>query len=115
MQQPNRRSRGRGGAGGGGSGGGASTTTALVLCPTRELAVQTRDVFADLVSRLPPPSEVEGDDGGGGDRRGISVRAVYEDSFESYPNGIVLICHDAKPFIQVPVDALDEHRIVVVP
>ena len=50
-------------------------------------------------------------------RNGARIPGVNEkeDSFESYPNGIVLICHDAKPFIQVPVDALDEHRIVVVP
>ena len=50
-------------------------------------------------------------------RNGAGVSGVdeKEDSFESNSNGIALICHDAKPFIQVPVDALDEHRTVVVP
>ena len=50
-------------------------------------------------------------------RHGAGVPSVdeQEDSFESNPNGIALICHDAKPFIQIPVDALDKHRIVVVP
>lgn len=50
-------------------------------------------------------------------RHGAGVPSVdeQEDSFESNPNGIALICHDAKSFIQIPVDALDKHRIVVVP
>jgi hypothetical protein len=38
-----------------------------------------------------------------------------KDGFEGNPNGIAFVTsHDVKPFIQISIDALNEHRIVVV-
>ncbi len=50
-------------------------------------------------------------------RNGAGVPSVNEkkDGFERDPDGIAFVCHDSKPFVQVSIDAFDEHWIIVVP
>ena len=47
---------------------------------------------------------------------GAGVPCVNEkkDGFKGKPDGIVFVGHDLKPFIQVSIDALNKHRMVVV-
>ena len=47
-------------------------------------------------------------------RAGVPSVNEKKDGFECNPDGITFVCHDSKPFIQVSIDALDEHWIVVV-
>jgi hypothetical protein len=47
-------------------------------------------------------------------RTGVPSVNKKKDGFESDPDGIAFIRHDAKPFIQVSIDALNEHGVMVV-
>ena len=47
-------------------------------------------------------------------RTGVPCVNEKKDGFEGSPDGIAFVGHDVKPFIQILIDALNEHRIVVV-
>ena len=47
-------------------------------------------------------------------RPGVPCVNEKKDGFKGGPDGITSVCHDVKPFIQISIDALNEHRIVVV-
>jgi hypothetical protein len=47
-------------------------------------------------------------------RTGVPSVKKKKDGFESNPDGIAFIRHDVKPFIQVLIDALNEHGVMVV-
>jgi hypothetical protein len=47
-------------------------------------------------------------------RTGVPSVNKKKDGFEGNPDGITFICHDTKLFIQVSIDALNEHGVMVV-
>jgi len=47
-------------------------------------------------------------------RTGVPCVNKKKDGFEGDPDGIAFVRHDAKPFIQISIDAFNKHRIVVV-
>ena len=51
-------------------------------------------------------------------RNGAGVPSINEKKdgfdFECDPDGIAFVCHNSKPFVQVSIDALNKHQIMVV-
>jgi hypothetical protein len=48
-------------------------------------------------------------------RNGGAVPCIKEeqDSFHSNPDGVTFICHNFKTFVEIAIDALDQHAIVI--